>query len=275
MNDATKLDKIDYIFKLLDDWRKLPSYQLERRADIYFACYLPEIMMDFLSKEDDVGQNKINLENIIPEFPLKKSDCISGEKNYTSTKVDYAVFTQSKLYLVELKTTWKSLKAKQVDEAVKRFKGVPENNTMTEEEPEKAIDLVRDICVIRHSPNSDSKYKNLIDRLSGVPGIKKIKANMKRSDNPEKAISGVEVSQRDIEILYILPRKPGELKNGEFKENRKYTSIEKKIYNYKKAGYIHVITFADIMAVLDKIKETDCLANSFYSVLEDWQFEPE
>jgi len=31
---------INELFDLLDDWRNLPSYQLERRADIFFAIHL-------------------------------------------------------------------------------------------------------------------------------------------------------------------------------------------------------------------------------------------
>ncbi len=53
---------IHLLFNLLDDWRTLPAYQLERRADIFFAIYLDKI----LEKHKGV---KINL--IIPEFPVR------------------------------------------------------------------------------------------------------------------------------------------------------------------------------------------------------------
>jgi len=35
--------KIEKLFDLLDDWRRLPAYQLERRADIIFAVHLEKI----------------------------------------------------------------------------------------------------------------------------------------------------------------------------------------------------------------------------------------
>ena len=35
---------ISKIFDTLDDWRQLPAYQLERRADIFFGIYLEEIL---------------------------------------------------------------------------------------------------------------------------------------------------------------------------------------------------------------------------------------
>jgi hypothetical protein len=43
---------ISKLFHLLDNWRNLPSYQLERRADIFFALYLDKII-----KSDIVIQN--------------------------------------------------------------------------------------------------------------------------------------------------------------------------------------------------------------------------
>jgi len=35
---------IDELFDKLDEWRSLPAYQLERRADIFFAIYLKDII---------------------------------------------------------------------------------------------------------------------------------------------------------------------------------------------------------------------------------------
>ncbi len=38
-SDST-VDPLDIIFRHLDHWRHLPSYQLERRADVFFSVYL-------------------------------------------------------------------------------------------------------------------------------------------------------------------------------------------------------------------------------------------
>ncbi|MBV2194981.1 MAG: hypothetical protein KUL78_00555, partial [Flavobacterium sp.] len=53
---------IDKLFELLDDWRFLPAYQLERRADIFFALHLEKII-----------EKKFNvkIDTIIPEFPVR------------------------------------------------------------------------------------------------------------------------------------------------------------------------------------------------------------
>src|SRR5580765_1492626 len=50
------------ILDLLDSWRHLPAYQLERRADVFFAFYLPR----FLANKFGTPVSDL----LIPEFPL-------------------------------------------------------------------------------------------------------------------------------------------------------------------------------------------------------------
>ena len=56
---------INSVFKLLDEWRHLPKYQLERRADIYIALFLPVVLKDHLCLNSEPA--------IIPEFPMRKA----------------------------------------------------------------------------------------------------------------------------------------------------------------------------------------------------------
>ena len=113
------------IFELLDKWRHLPDYQLERRADIYFALFLPDVL------EARYGPCEI-----IPEFPLrlgtlwpKGSRTLLPDKKRKwqnlSVKVDYVAFTKDPqaVYFVELKTDLKSLKDDQ-NAYLKRAKGM-------------------------------------------------------------------------------------------------------------------------------------------------------
>jgi len=51
---------INVLFGKLDEWRKLPSYQLERRAYIFFAKHLPIIFKHEFNKK---------VIDIIPELP--------------------------------------------------------------------------------------------------------------------------------------------------------------------------------------------------------------
>lgn len=96
---------IQKIFSLLNDWRQLPAYQLERRTDIYFAAFLDKIFNAVLSE---------NVIDIIPEFPIRIGTIYPAIDINQSYKVDYVVFTQSnKIYLVELKTDNGSIREEQ------------------------------------------------------------------------------------------------------------------------------------------------------------------
>ncbi|MFZ4402075.1 MAG: hypothetical protein ACOYO1_18745 [Bacteroidales bacterium] len=87
---------INNLFDLLDDWRCLPAYQLERRADIFFAIHMPLIFKKHFN-EDVI--------DIIPEFPIRIGTIKKDIPINKSYKIDYTVFTRTnKVYLVELKT---------------------------------------------------------------------------------------------------------------------------------------------------------------------------
>lgn len=97
-------DAVNEIFEKLDEWRNLPSYQLERRADIFFAIYLKEILSSFFPEAD--CEKAI----IVPEFPYWKQKQ-DPETNSNPSHIDYAVFipdrTEKKLewlIFIELKT---------------------------------------------------------------------------------------------------------------------------------------------------------------------------
>ena len=84
---------IKRVFKLLDDWRHLPGYQFERRADIFFALFLPEV----LEKQCGI---KVKCP-LIPEFPFGKKP---NSKEHR--QADYFVLSEcgQRGILVELKT---------------------------------------------------------------------------------------------------------------------------------------------------------------------------
>jgi|GEM_PF-3973546 len=94
--------KMQELFSLMSKWKGLPKYQMERRADIFFALYLPTIW-------EAKGLGAITHDNIIPEFPIK------NEENNRSCNIDYVVFCDEKVYYVELKTDANSFKSKQLD----------------------------------------------------------------------------------------------------------------------------------------------------------------
>ena len=191
------MDKIEVIFNMLDKWRELPSYQLERRADIFFAYYLPEIMKKELKGES------ITHENIIPEFPLR----ISGSK--LSNKADYAVFCKETLYLIELKTDMDSFNDEQ-SEYLKMAKGKP------------FFELVSDIPDIGGNSNKGKKYQYLVECLRNVLatvyGVAvenkpyKYMTEYFRIQKEEFSTSALKekFGGKDIQrkVTYILPKKP-------------------------------------------------------------------
>ena len=150
---------IDHVFELLDDWRHLPTYQLERRADIFFALFLPEVLREF----DQTTEVRCP---IIPEFPIKNAD------NNKSKKVDYLALSKNEeeklAFIVELKT----------DMASKRTKKEKEKQEYFLSKFEQGMEgLVRDILKICLTTKERKKYSHLLWRLSKlglVEGVNEI-----------------------------------------------------------------------------------------------------
>lgn len=94
---------INTLFDRMDQWRHLPNYQLERRADIFFSLYLPEVLeakLCFPVKSE-----------LAPEFPIHFGT------SHRSYKIDYVAVSEKgdKAILVELKTDGRSRRSKQDD----------------------------------------------------------------------------------------------------------------------------------------------------------------
>ncbi len=95
------------VFDLLDQWRHLPDYQLERRTDIFFAIYLPA----FLSRRYGVTVNPL----LVPEFPVHIGTIYPHIPTNRSFKIDYLALADdlSRAWFVELKTDSSSRRPKQ------------------------------------------------------------------------------------------------------------------------------------------------------------------
>jgi hypothetical protein len=106
------MDSINFInqlFDRLDQWKEFPTYQLERRVDIFFAMYLPFILKKDLNFVTD---------KILPEFPVRYGDVHpEREELNKSYRIDYVAVdhTQRKVLLIELKTDQKSLRKEQIE----------------------------------------------------------------------------------------------------------------------------------------------------------------
>lgn len=96
---------IDDLFDKLDHWRNFPAYQLERRADIFFAVYLKELIQ---------YQLKLKVIKVLPEFPLRVGDIYPDLDDNKSYRIDYVVACENGITLfVELKTDPDSIRPEQ------------------------------------------------------------------------------------------------------------------------------------------------------------------
>lgn len=184
---------IGSVFSLLDKWRNLPAYQLERRADIFFGLFLPDVLDDYLQPR------QVN-PRIIPEFPLPQ------ENSNRTDKTDYFVLSSDGqlALLVELKTDSRSRRNLQ-DKYLSRAKEQGMANVLSDlKQVFKAT-----------SPDSRGKYFHLmkaISKLGLVTLPEKLEEIVYRSSSSRglsDCIDEIELASSlpAIKVVYILPEK--------------------------------------------------------------------
>jgi hypothetical protein len=168
-------DRISELFDLLDKWRYFPAYQLERRADIFFAIYLKQIIQNRFG---------VPIDAIIPEFPVRVGAIIDKEIN-KSFKIDYVCVCQDKqiVFLVELKTDMLSRREKQ-DWYLKRAQEI------------NVKGLVDGLFKIYAASNQKRKYNYLFHEMENLGWIMDFEGTISSFDRMYK-----------MEILYIQPEK--------------------------------------------------------------------
>ena len=200
-------DTADRILDLLDQWRHLPDYQLERRADILFALFLPE----FLS-------HRLNLEisgSLIPEFPVRIGTIDPQSDLNTSCKIDYLALSATGRHaiFVELKTDSASRRQEQ-DRYLQAAKAVGLRALL-----EGLLQIVR-ASAHKH------KYCRLLRLLEGQ-SLLALPASLEAALASRHYASGVNACLRDvivtasepeIIVLYLQPRasRPDEIGFDEF-----------------------------------------------------------
>jgi hypothetical protein len=138
---------INQLFNNLDQWRHLPAYQLERRADIFFSLYLAEV----LANKPELGFTEQPI--LIPEFPCHYGSVYAGGNNQ-SFKVDYLAISvvDKKAYFVELKT---DMASRNTDQDVH----------MREAQKVKLQKLLDGLKTIATASVQKNKYQCLLDSL--------------------------------------------------------------------------------------------------------------
>ena len=107
------MDPIAAVFDRMDAWRHLPKYQLERRSDLFFSLYLPEVLEAKLDFPVD--------HRVVPEFPVRKATIHAYLRGDDCCNIDYLALsaTGSESVFVELKTDQASRRVQQDDYLLK------------------------------------------------------------------------------------------------------------------------------------------------------------
>ena len=184
-----KKKNIKDLFDRMDDWRHLPKYQLERRADLFFALYLKDVLE---IKGFDIE------DKIIPEFPVRKA-LILGEdhqhKNY-SYNIDYVAISRDgkKAILIELKTDLGSKRKKQDD-----YLTIAVNVGLNR--------LLEETLKICEATKAKEKYYNLLKLLESLGLITGLEEKKNMIANYKAAINNIRVTNNIEETLlfYIQP----------------------------------------------------------------------
>lgn len=187
------MDRVTALFENLDAWRHYPAYQLERRADAFFAIYLREV----LAEVTGTPLSPV----IIPELPLRHGT-LWPDGNNQADRVDFALFAEdlSRAFLVELKTDHASLRRRQ-DEYLDRAREIG----------------LRPIVdgIVRHivrATDEEQKYQHLVAALARV-GLVELPPELEPAFFPQLQrgrvahLDRVRVVERDvpIEVVYVQP----------------------------------------------------------------------
>jgi len=180
---------IDDVMSRLTEWRDLPSYQLERRVDIFFSLYLSEA----LQKHFGMPFSEI----VIPEFPVhQRLTKAVPPKGAYSDKIDYVVPAADKsvVVFVELKTDMESRR-------------VCQDAIMGSVEKCSFEEILAGLVDIARKTKKREKYGYLLDLLKAT-GYLKIPPGLGKRGWLQ-ALGEVEITAPEIRIetAYVQPNR--------------------------------------------------------------------
>lgn len=194
-------------FAMLAEWRHLPAYQLERRVDVFFGLFMPEIVAHLYDRETPDATGADVRVMVVPEFPLHKG-LLGIANNDQSVKVDFAVFRrkpkEKQIFLVELKTDCTSISDTQLKNMLKAKRIGPEK-------------LLSGVLKAAKASKEKRKYAQLLWRLGdkelgcidGTDGFKQMRmANQPKLTESFRCLSvGEGWSEADVRLVLIRPKK--------------------------------------------------------------------
>ena len=179
------------LFDLLDQWRHLPSYRLEPRADAVFGLFLPHALDRHLASREIAVDPRI-----IPEFPLGQGD------TKRSNKADFFAVSRNRkhAFLVELKTDMGSLRDTQ-------------ENYLSRAVERGLAAVLRDIRSMAkaRNPQARRKYFHLVKAIAELDLMIPPRELQNRIYDSPRGVYGyidrirIPSTLPDIEVIHVLP----------------------------------------------------------------------
>ena len=173
------MNLISELFDRMDEWRHLPAYALERRADLFFSLYLPDAL-----------EAKLGLKvrpDLVPELPVRIGTIYPDIQSNQAFKIDYLAISEAgdKAIFVELKTEGRSRRSGQ-----DKYLSAVRNAGLSV--------LLEGMLDIFRATNAKRKYFCLLDRLERL-GLLHIPEVM-REIMKRGSLRGVNEASKDVEI---------------------------------------------------------------------------
>ena len=191
---------LQMVFSLLDQWRHLPAYQLERRADIFFGLFLPDVLDDHLRPKGLTVDQRL-----IPEFPLRQKGSNRSDKADYFALATYARTGDQVAFLVELKTDIRSARN-------------PQKEYLARASGRGMAKILCDLKLIfkATSPDLRGKYFHLLTAIAEL-GLVTLPPKLEEkvydsSHGLRKCIDDIEIASSPpaVKVLYVLPEESGQ-----------------------------------------------------------------
>ena len=189
---------IEQLFDSMDAWRHLPNYQLERRTDLFFSLYLPQVLetkLGFPVRSTLVPELPVRIGTIYPHIPINKS-----------FKIDYLALSTDgrQAIFVELKTEGSSRRPAQ-------------DRYLTTARDAGLVRLLEGLLDIFRATTAQRKYFCLLERLAEMDLLDipvALRQIMKRSNlkGANEASRSIRVTARVTRhrIVYVQPNGSGD-----------------------------------------------------------------
>jgi len=226
-------DKFIELIHLLEKNKAFPYYAAERRADLFFAYFIEEMLSDFY---------KADVLFVAPEFPIKHAN--TNQAN----KADLLCVFKKTLQpiIVEIKTDRTSFKQSQLKDYIKNIPSwknivegifsITKNKNTSADYRVKYFNLLQrleKLGLVRYASNNAPQ---LVDCINELKESESLAGKAKRSRRIIELVDELEtgVWEKSVKLVYILPEGMIKLRGGcDILEFNKIKSDESKSACYQ------------------------------------------